>query len=324
MEKRDLVSIIVPVYNSEKTIEKCLHSILNGNSNVDIEVIVINDGSTDNSLTIINEIAKKDTRVKVITQPNTGVGDARNTGLKNVHGNYIMWCDSDDYVDNGWVEQMLHLIKDNNADIACSRVIFDNINTEYNPQEIKIWNKSEAIEKFVEHKIINGCLPTKIFKYDVLKDASCDKSMRYWEDSSLVWDVLKNVRKVVRINDSKYHYTINPDSLCNCKTNVKKIQDTLYIWDKVYNDCLNLDYTKSIIRLAYIKMVNSYISALMMFFKDNVVYQEGENKIQKLLRKDGLKAISAINGHNKIFAILAIVNMRLAKLVIRMLYKIKK
>ena len=92
------ISVIVPIFNVEKYLKECLESIINQTFK-DIEIICINDGSTDNSLDILNQYAEKDNRIKVITQSNQGLSAARNTGIKYANGEYISFIDSDDYID---------------------------------------------------------------------------------------------------------------------------------------------------------------------------------------------------------------------------------
>ncbi len=99
------ISVIVPVYNTEKYLRRCMESILNQTFN-DFEIILIDDGSTDNSHAVCNQYAKKDSRVRVIPTNHIGVGAVRNLGLLEAKGNYIMFCDSDDYVEPKWIEEL--------------------------------------------------------------------------------------------------------------------------------------------------------------------------------------------------------------------------
>ena len=92
------ISIIVPVYNTEPYLEQCLDSIINQTLE-DIEIICVNDGSTDNSLSVLEEYASKDNRIKIINQENEGPGFARNNGLKSVNGEYVLFVDSDDWIE---------------------------------------------------------------------------------------------------------------------------------------------------------------------------------------------------------------------------------
>ena len=111
------VSIIVPIYNAEKYMEKCIDSILNQTLN-DIEVILVNDGSSDNSATIADNYAKNDLRVRVIHQRNSGPSVARNNGIKLATGKYIGFVDSDDYIENTMYERLFNIANDNQVQVA--------------------------------------------------------------------------------------------------------------------------------------------------------------------------------------------------------------
>ena len=119
MEK---VSIIVPVYNVEKYLECCLESLINQTLK-DIEIICVNDGSTDNSGKILENYAAKDNRIKVIHQVNGGQAAARNNGLNAVNGKYINFIDSDDWVDLDFIEKLYDAAERNSADIAVASII---------------------------------------------------------------------------------------------------------------------------------------------------------------------------------------------------------
>ena len=122
----DLVSVIVPMYNSEKYIFKCLKSLMN-QTYKNIEIIVINDGSTDNSLKIVSRLARRDNRIKVLNQVNMGSGKARIAGLKclDYNSRFFTFCDADDYVSENYILRMLQVIKTHSADIvACPSIKF--------------------------------------------------------------------------------------------------------------------------------------------------------------------------------------------------------
>ena len=120
-----MVSVIIPIYNCEKYLNECISSVL-GQTYKDFELILVDDGSTDNSLNICYEFAKKDSRIIVIHQENGGVSSARNKGLKNAKGEFITFVDSDDYVENDWLKMLLTAILANNADVSICGIKFDN------------------------------------------------------------------------------------------------------------------------------------------------------------------------------------------------------
>ena len=117
--KEPVVSVIVPVYNAEKYIARCLNSLLTQTFG-DIEIIAINDGSTDKSLSVINKLKEEDDRIKIIDQPNQKQGAARNKGLDVAKGDFITFVDADDWVDIDYIEKMLNCIKRHNTDIAAA------------------------------------------------------------------------------------------------------------------------------------------------------------------------------------------------------------
>lgn len=120
-----MISVIIPVYNVEKYLSECLHSICNQTFE-DLEIICVNDGSTDNSLNILQNYAKKDLRIKIITQENKGLGCARNVGLAHATGEYIVFIDSDDFLFENSIEKMYINARSNNSDLVIFRFnIFD-------------------------------------------------------------------------------------------------------------------------------------------------------------------------------------------------------
>lgn len=125
MEKYNIkISVIVPVYNTSKYLEKCIESILN-QSLKEIEVICINDGSIDNSLEILEKFSKQDRRVKVINQINKGLTATRNIGLRLAKGKYIINIDSDDWIEKDYFENIYKKAKENNLDMVISDILFD-------------------------------------------------------------------------------------------------------------------------------------------------------------------------------------------------------
>ena len=115
--QKPLVSVIVPVYNVEKYLEECLDSIINQTLE-DIEIICVNDGSTDNSLKILKKYAKKDNRIKIINQKNCGLGCARNSGLNQSQGDYIFFLDSDDYLNPNILEKLYPKALESHSEIG--------------------------------------------------------------------------------------------------------------------------------------------------------------------------------------------------------------
>lgn len=120
--KEDLISIVIPVYNVEKYIKKCLESVLN-QTYKNLEIIIVDDGSPDLCPKICDEYAKKDNRIRVIHKENGGLSDARNVGILHSTGKYITFIDSDDWVKNDFVESLYNNLVNNNCDISCCGIV---------------------------------------------------------------------------------------------------------------------------------------------------------------------------------------------------------
>lgn len=147
MNPSDLITVIVPIFNMELYLERCLDSIC-GNTYKKLEIICVNDGSTDSSLKILQQYAERDNRIIIIDQLNGGIGKARNAGLNIATGDYIAFVDSDDWVHKNFFGFQLRAIKENNADLAvCDYIrtddqsIFSTEKSQYRVQEISIKEK---------------------------------------------------------------------------------------------------------------------------------------------------------------------------------------
>lgn len=139
IESKLKVSVIVPIYNVEKYLKKCIKSII-GQTYENIEIILVEDGSPDNSSEICDEFAKMDKRIKVIHKKNEGVSAARNSGLDVATGDYVCFVDGDDYVMPDYVEYMLKLAIDNKTDISLTTEMFGNFQSnQIKEDKIEVW-----------------------------------------------------------------------------------------------------------------------------------------------------------------------------------------
>ena len=139
------ISIIVPIYNAEKVLKRCVDSILN-QSYKNFELILINDGSKDKSIDIINEYKEKDERIKVIDNKNKGVSETRNIGIKTSKGEYIQFIDADDFIDPYMIEETLKEIEKNKADSVITGLYLD----------IESENEIKSSKQTFEYKIEEG------------------------------------------------------------------------------------------------------------------------------------------------------------------------
>lgn len=220
------VSIIVPCYNVGKYIEDCLKSLI-GQTYNNIEIICVNDGSTDNTPEILDKYSKKDSRIKIINQENSGLSSARNTGIKAAQGEYIGFVDSDDWVDLNFFEKLYDAAKRNDADISCATAIrkykyFEKYRFHYT--EEKIYYTLE--DKIRICNIPTGCYVwNKLYKAELIKNQQFTENV-YFEDILWIPEVVKKANKVVTVPNTNYYYRANNNSIV--KTPSSKKQNDSY------------------------------------------------------------------------------------------------
>ncbi|WP_048190896.1 glycosyltransferase [Methanobacterium sp. SMA-27] len=213
------VSIIVPVYNVEKYLRQCVDSIVN-QSLKEIEIICINDGSTDNSLQILEGYAQRDKRIKIINKRNEGLSAARNTGMEYATGEYIGFVDSDDFINEKMYENLYINAKSNKSDIVmCPAYVFDDNNPELNHK--KPYFSLECLDKKFDNKVfdhtntknlifkVNVTCWNKIYKSQFLNEIGAKFHKMYFEDNIFFYETYLKAKKISLIRDFLYYYRIN-------------------------------------------------------------------------------------------------------------------
>ena len=208
-----LVSIIVPVYNTEKQLEKCVNSLLNQTLK-DIEIILVDDGSPDNCPKMCDAFKEKDCRIKVIHKENGGLSSARNAALEIAEGDYIGFVDSDDFVDATMFEKMHSKINEDNSDICiCSHynVCGDNVVSNGLPFDCSVLYKEEIVQKLIcpligysntySPKIFEGFVCRQLFRKALIKDIKFKSEKTYFaEDVVFDFEVYQKADKVSILN----------------------------------------------------------------------------------------------------------------------------
>ena len=210
-----LVSVIIPVYNSEKFLQECISSILE-QTYQNIDVIFVNDGSTDKSLDILKTIT--DNRVKVLTKKNSGASEARNTGLKEAKGDYVCFVDSDDIIDSRYIETLLDVTQRTSADITCTSYICftDTLPTPANSAStFKHLTSREAIKQLLTERI-SSAPHGKLFKHKVIKNISFPR-LTISEDLLFNYQAIKQAKVITTSNLALYYYRQNAQSLTKRK-----------------------------------------------------------------------------------------------------------
>ena len=241
------ISVIVPVYNSEKYLHRCLDSIVN-QTYKDIEIICVNDGSTDNSLEILKEYANNDNRIKIINQMNGGAAKSRNTGLSLATSDYITFVDSDDWIELDTFEKVISKMSDN-VDIVAWGANIVNEGLDINSRGIIIGSLYHRIKVTGKKKLTNDVINkttytvwNKLFKKSIIDDYNIKfLENRIYEDDNFTIIYLMHCKRGYFLSDYLYNYTQHKNSIMEkiraCESN--KTVDSLYTFDSIYQHCKN-------------------------------------------------------------------------------------
>ena len=213
LENEVLISFIVPVYNVEKYIKRCVESIML-QSYPQIEIVVVNDGSTDDSGCIIDELSKRDQRIHVIHQKNAGVSSARNSGMKIAKGKYITFVDGDDYIEADYAQYFKTLLETTDTDMAIGLNNF-NLDTPHQVKRdsIEVWGDTRVIE-LIYLGTINVAVWNKIYIKKIIDDNGLQFEPSIWYGEGMLFNIeyLQCVSKVTVGKRRVYHQIYNPNS----------------------------------------------------------------------------------------------------------------
>ena len=217
-EKQVMISVIIPVYNAEKYLHKCIDSVLSQTFS-DFELLLINDGSKDRSAKICDEFAERDKRVKVIHKENGGVSTARNAGLDIATGKYICFIDSDDWVEKSYLKSFFLVDKNPETALVLQGFIKEQSNGEISKSFVpnKVFFSTEYSDLFFSFELIKKWpfIASKLFASELIRNNSIhfDEDVQYGEDLLFLLDYLLYSEKVILVNEAGYHYTYQKDSL---------------------------------------------------------------------------------------------------------------
>lgn len=232
MNQKNLINVIVPVYNTEKYIRKCLDSIINQTYR-NLKIILVDDGSIDSSGTICDEYAQKDDRVKVIHKENGGVSSARNAGLDacTLEGDFVAFVDSDDWLELDMYERLLEQIYLYNADIATCKISLEYLdNSRIVDKKLKssicffLKDKEELIKKFLNRELY-GSSNDKLYNIKLFREIRFPVN-QFYEDNYLALEILLRAKSIVVGCDSCYYYRQNNSSITR-NFSRKKFRDAL-------------------------------------------------------------------------------------------------
>lgn len=261
--EQELISVIVPVYNVERYLKKCIDSLRN-QTYTNIEIILIDDGSSDQSGDICDYYAKSDSRIRVIHQENQGVSLSRNVGLRVASGTYIAFVDPDDWIERNMYQYLYQQLQDSGADICVCACFWEHIHQ--NQTDIlamscdQTYSAQEAIKLIFSRNGLKGVVWNKLFRSSVLYDLDrnvkflFDSDISIWEDILWLSHVVPSVKSIHYVSLPLYHYIERIDSACTrvfqpsklCTLLAQeKIQSALHQQDQIMQGILdNFFYTR--------------------------------------------------------------------------------
>ena len=233
------VSILVPVYNASQWLRQCINSIV-GQTYRCLQVVLVDDGSTDDSLAICKEYAEQYPFVEVYHQENRGVAAARNMLLDKASGDYVLFVDSDDWIEREMIEILMHIQQSSQCDVVkCEmkmRNSYDYVKSDNSRIVHSQLTTEDCIKEFLRHTNFRGSLCDKLIKIGLFNNKRINGVIHYGEDALLVWDIIKSSKKICTTTQVLYNYNRQNDSSISALSfNVKKMS-ALNVWQKICAD----------------------------------------------------------------------------------------
>lgn len=298
-----LISVIVPVYNVSEYLPRCLDSIINQTYR-NLEIILVDDGSTDNSGQICDEYAKKDNRIIVIHKENGGVSSARNQGIDKATGEYIGFVDSDDVVEENMYSILIDNAENKNVEISCCQIQTKSVDgsiSNIDTFESKVFKKQEIIEGFFSNQRIRGFIVSpcnKIIKKNIIGSLRF-KNYALAEDFLFIFEVLNNCQYVHYDSTVGYYYLHRENSAMTSKFSEKRF-DYIYAIEEIAQHAMK-QYDISIQNKAnfwvFEQVLVNYRSMIINKMQKN--YPDKSNEYRKYL-KENRSLFKRLNGKRKI------------------------
>lgn len=328
--KMPLISVIVPVYNVEKYLEYCVDSIQKQTIK-DIEIILVDDGSPDNSGVICDRLAAEDNRIVVIHKKNAGLSSARNAGIDVARGQYLGFVDSDDWIEPDMYEYLLNLIMEYDADIAdCDMLETSLRDYTIQPQKdhIELLDRSGALDVFfrISKSNINYCVCDKLFKRDVFEQVRFQEGIIF-EDIDFNYRALVTISSVVVSDSQKYYYFKNAEGISRNSFREKDLE-LLGVWDNIIalSEIQSPEYKVH----AEFNRIRADFGLLCKMFKygtrnDGGNYVDIRKNLLKSVRQHFWKLIKGkLPNNRKLLLILMVINYRLVEVPLSCIRKMRE
>lgn len=321
-----MISIIVPVYNAEKSLKKCVDSLVN-QSYKDIEILLINDGSIDNSSKICQEYADTYSSVLYFSKDNSGVSDTRNYGLKKAKGEYIMFVDSDDFVDPTICERLINSATLNGSDlVACGYKVSigDGYENVIEPCLDKAFKEKNYNHFLLNENKVMGSVWRLLIKRELTNNCKFDENIKICEDLLFTLEIVNKCDKISAVNEYLYYYNLDEIADLTKYFKTKFIKD-YYLFVKKLENIVNVD--KDVLDFIMFRNWN-YICKCKIYDRSVAKLSDflTKEEIKYLNNKDTYKAFNKLNGglKGKVFAMLSRHKMFFLLKILQRLIDIKK
>ena len=232
-----LISVIIPAYNIQEYIGRCLDSVID-QTYKNLEIIVVNDGSTDHTGAVIDQYASLDKRIIVFHIQNGGVYRARNLGIKAASGEYIGFIDGDDMAESDLFESLLNGILEYDADISCcgyKKIYPGKVTNHYNTKSIITLDKTQTIKDYLNARLTDGVLWAKLYRAKLFDNITMNEDIRFLEDFSVNYYLFSKANKTVYIGGLKHNYIIRKNSIVNTKANISLMENAYRMINTILN-----------------------------------------------------------------------------------------
>lgn len=318
----NLVTVIIPVYNSERYLKKCIESVILQKYRA-LEIIIIDDGSTDGSIDICNEYQKKDSRIVLIHQENKGVSSARNIGIENAAGKYICFIDSDDYVDPEYVLELLKNIEQPDVDLSVCTLLSEYAPGRWNKKEMKdsIIERDEGLISLFSRQGMFGGPVCKLYKIKILNQYGIrfNENIKMCEDNLFCYEYIRRCKKIVCSSKALYFYCYNTASASTKAYSPTHIADSMLHF-KAYREIgktikqeniLVNKYYLTIYCLKWIRLVYRY-NLFACLSPDDIKYVQ---RCIKEAYKDGIKKELKMKKGSYVMGLIIIISPKITRLV---------
>lgn len=282
-KEMDLISVIIPVYKVEKFLEKCIKSIQNQTYS-NIEIILVEDGSPDNCGKICDDYEKKDRRIRAIHKTNGGLSDARNFGIDEAKGKYITFIDSDDFVDNIYVEELYNTLVSYDADMAIGahRVLYGKKVIDKGTNECYCTDSKTILKTILYDDGIDLSAWAKLYKIELFKNIRFPKG-RLYEDAATTYKLVDLSNKIAVKSIAIYNYVIRKDSISNNNFSEKKLD--LITSTKEMTEFIKKEYPE-LVKGCDRRLMYAYLSTLTQLAKSKKENQLVKKELMEYIKKN--------------------------------------